>query len=97
MKAMWHGTPMVLIPWGRDQPGVAARAKALGVAEVVPRTDATAATIGAAVERVLANSAMRRSAADHSARLRGSNPPARAAALIESLVEARRRVDRVSG
>jgi UDP:flavonoid glycosyltransferase YjiC (YdhE family) len=88
MKALWHGTPMVLIPWGRDQPGVAARAQALGVAEVVPRTDATAATIGAASKRVSANAAMRRTAARHSARLRASNPPANAAMLIESLVEA---------
>jgi MGT family glycosyltransferase len=88
MKGLWHGTPMVLIPWGRDQPGVAARAQALGVAEVVPRTDATAATIGAASKRVMANAAMRRTAAEHSARLRTSTPPANAAGLLESLVEA---------
>jgi len=97
MKAMWHGTPMVLIPWGRDQPGVAARAKALGVAEIVPRTDATAATIGAAIKRVMANTAMRRAAGEHSARLRGSNPPATAAVLIESLVEVAKPGGRVSG
>jgi UDP:flavonoid glycosyltransferase YjiC (YdhE family) len=88
---------MVLIPWGRDQPGVAARAKALGVAEVVPRTDATAATIGAAIKRVMANTAMRRTAGGHSARLKASNPPATAAVLIESLVEAAKPGDRVSG
>jgi UDP:flavonoid glycosyltransferase YjiC (YdhE family) len=23
MKALYHGVPMVLVPWGRDQPGVA--------------------------------------------------------------------------
>jgi hypothetical protein len=28
MKALWYGRPMVLMPWGRDQPGVAARAHA---------------------------------------------------------------------
>ena len=97
MKALWHGTPMVLIPWGRDQPGVAARAQALGVAEVVPRTDATAATIGAAIKRVMANTAMRRAAGEHSARLRGSNPPATAAVLLESLVEVAKPGGRVSG
>jgi UDP:flavonoid glycosyltransferase YjiC (YdhE family) len=37
MKALWYGRPMVLMPWGRDQPGVAARARALGVAEVLER------------------------------------------------------------
>jgi UDP:flavonoid glycosyltransferase YjiC (YdhE family) len=88
MKALWHGRPMVLIPWGRDQPGVAARAQALGVAEVVSRNDATAASIGTAVKRVMTNTAMGRYAAEHSARLRASNPPADAATLIESLVEA---------
>jgi UDP:flavonoid glycosyltransferase YjiC (YdhE family) len=37
MKAIRYGVPMVLVPWGRGQPGVAARADALGVAAVVPR------------------------------------------------------------
>jgi len=86
MKALWQGKPMVLIPWGRDQPGVAARAKALGVAEVVPRAESTAETIGAAVRRSIANEEMRRNAARHSARLRATDPPAKAAALLESLV-----------
>ena len=87
MKALWHGKPMVLIPWGRDQPGVAARAQALGVAEVVSRQNATAATIGTAVKKVTTDTTMGRSAAKHSARLRATNPPADAATLIASLVE----------
>jgi len=85
MKALWHGRPMVLIPWGRDQPGVAARAQALGVADVVPRTEATRETLAAAVDRVLVNAEMRNTAATHSARLRATDPPARAAARIDSL------------
>ena len=85
MKALWHGRPMVLIPWGRDQPGVAARAQALGVADVVPRTEATRETLAAAVDRVSVNADMRNTAATHSARLRATDPPARAAARIESL------------
>jgi hypothetical protein len=40
-KALYYGAPMVLVPWARDQPGVAARAAALGAAEVVPRDDLT--------------------------------------------------------
>lgn len=36
-KSMYHGVPMVLIPWARDQPGVAVRASALGIARIVPR------------------------------------------------------------
>jgi len=87
MKALWQGKPMVLIPWGRDQPGVAARAQALGVAEIIPRAEATAETIGAAVQRSLDNKEMARNAAKHSARLRATNPPAEAATRIESLVD----------
>ncbi|HVS04677.1 MAG TPA: nucleotide disphospho-sugar-binding domain-containing protein [Candidatus Dormibacteraeota bacterium] len=86
MKALWHGKPMVLVPWGRDQPGVAARAEALGVAEVVPCAQATAETIGAAVKRSLADQEMGRKAAKHSARLRATDPPAQAAARLESLL-----------
>ncbi len=86
MKALWHGKPMVLIPWGRDQPGVAARARALGVAEVVPREQATAETIGAAAKRVLVSEEMGRNAALHSTRLRATDPPATAATHLESLL-----------
>jgi len=84
-KALRHGRRSVPIPWGRDQPGVAARAQALGVADVVPRTEATRETLAAAVDRVSVNADMRNTAATHSARLRATDPPARAAARIESL------------
>lgn len=66
---------------------VAARAEALGVAEVVPCEHATPETIGAAVKRTLADREMGRRAAKHSARLRGTDPPATAAARFESLLE----------
>lgn len=85
MKALWEGRPMVLMPWGRDQPGVAARARALGVAEVVPRTEDAQNALAEAVERTLANSDMRRNAEMHSARLRATDPPAIAASLLESI------------
>src|SRR5262249_53253148 len=51
MRALWHGVPMVLVPWGRDQAGVAARAERLGVAAVVPRAELTADSLAAAVRR----------------------------------------------
>jgi MGT family glycosyltransferase len=86
MKALWWGRPMVLVPWGRDQPGVAARAASLGVAEVVPREVADGETLLAAVDRALASRTMRSTAAVHSARLQATNPPALAASLLESLV-----------
>ena len=86
MKALWHGTPMVLIPWGRDQPGVAARAQALGVADVIPRASATREALAATADRARANAEMRNAAAMHSARLRTTDPPAAAAVLVESLL-----------
>jgi MGT family glycosyltransferase len=86
MKALWHGRPMVLVPWGRDQPGVAARAAALSVAEIVPREAATADALSAAVDRALVDETMRRAAAHHRDRLRATDPPGTAAALVETLL-----------
>ena len=86
MKALWYGRPMVLVPWGRDQPGVAFRAAALGVAEVVPREDASADTLSAAVDRALGDEAMTDAASRHGDRLRATDPPGTAAALVEALL-----------
>ena len=70
----------------RDQPGVAARARALGVAEVVHRGEDAEAALAEAISRTLGNSAMQKAAAAHSERLRKTNPPQLAASLLESLV-----------
>jgi UDP:flavonoid glycosyltransferase YjiC (YdhE family) len=85
MKALWEGRPMVLMPWGRDQPGVAARAQALGVAAVVPRGADARTALAEAIERVLGSPQMQTSAAKNSARLQATDPPAFAASLLESL------------
>ena len=86
MKALWYGRPMVLVPWGRDQPGVAARAAALGVAEVVPRENASPEALSAAIDVVLNSVRMRDDAALHGARLRATDPPQVAAELLETLL-----------
>jgi UDP:flavonoid glycosyltransferase YjiC (YdhE family) len=86
MKALWFGRPMVLVPWGRDQPGVAARAATLGVAAVVPREQATAETLSAAADRVLAGEEMRAASARHGERLRSTDAPSKAAEFLERLV-----------
>src|SRR5437588_5900255 len=85
MKALWYGVPMVLIPWGRDQPGVAARAERLGVARVVPRDQLTAETVGSALDAVLENPTFGEAARSHAARLRQQDPVAVACAAIEAL------------
>lgn len=86
MKALWHGRPMVLVPWGRDQPGVAARAERLGVAAVVPRDRASAEALSGAIDRALADHEMEEAAARHAARLSGTDPVGRAASLLETLL-----------
>jgi UDP:flavonoid glycosyltransferase YjiC (YdhE family) len=85
MKALWWGRPMVLVPWGRDQPGVAARAEALGVAAVVPREDASTGAISAAIERALSDELMHAASAQNADRLRDTDPRTTAAELLERL------------
>jgi MGT family glycosyltransferase len=53
MKSMLHGVPMVLVPWGRDQPGVAARAEKMGTAVVVPKPECSARVLTEAIRKIL--------------------------------------------
>lgn len=76
----------VLIPWGRDQPGVAARAEALGVAGIVPRESCIGEVLAEAIDRTLDDETMREAAAHHRDRLRATDPPAAAASLLEALL-----------
>ena len=87
MKDVWYGCPMVLIPWGRDQPGVAARAVALGVARSVSREEASPQTISDAIDAVLADESMVRRARQHATRLRATDPSQTAAAYISTLLK----------
>lgn len=86
MKALKHGVPMVLVPWGRDQPGVAARAQALGTAIVVDRHAADAETISTAIDTCLANEEMREATSQHRTRLATGDPQVMAADHIEALL-----------
>jgi len=86
MKALWHGRPVVMVPWGRDQPGVAARAAALGIGEVISPEAASAETLRRAIDRVLAGAPFGEAARKHAARLRATDPQGAAAAALESLL-----------
>jgi UDP:flavonoid glycosyltransferase YjiC (YdhE family) len=86
MKALTRGVPMVLVPWGRDQPGVAWRAGRLGVAEVVRSEDATAERLADAVEHARSDPTMKERAWMHRARLGASDPQREAAGWIETLL-----------
>lgn len=86
-KALYYGVPMVLVPWGRDQPGVAARAAALGVAEVIARPDFTAQRLSTAIQRVLGTPHYQEMAARIAGRLQAQDAVALARARIEALLE----------
>ncbi len=86
MKALRHGVPMVLVPWGRDQPGVAVRAEAMGVAEVVPRSECSAGRVMRAVARLLDNPGYTEAARRASDRLRADDPLGRACGITEGLL-----------
>jgi hypothetical protein len=68
-KSLYYGVPMVLVPWDRDQPGVAFRATRVGVAEVVPREALTEERLAVAIERVLETPRYRQEAARFAERL----------------------------
>jgi UDP:flavonoid glycosyltransferase YjiC (YdhE family) len=87
MKALQHGVPMVLVPWGRDQPGVAARAGAMGAAEVIHRSECTAARVAQAVARVLDEPRYAEAARRASERLRADDPIGRACGFVEALLQ----------
>jgi MGT family glycosyltransferase len=86
-KALYYGAPMVLVPWDRDQPGVAARAAALGVAEVIARHDLTEQRLSTAIQRVLGTPRYQENAARVAGRLQARDAVALARARIEELLE----------
>jgi len=86
-KALYYGVPMVLVPWDRDQPGVAARAATLGVAEVIARHDLTERRLSAAIDKVLSTPSYQENAARIAGRLQARDAVALARAQIEALLE----------
>ena len=88
MKGLYYGVPMVLVPWGRDQPGVAQRAEAAGVAAVVPRDECNQDRVGAAIRRVLDDPDYRAKAQRISARLQAENAVEISCDHVDRLLEA---------
>ncbi len=86
-KALYYGVPMVLVPWGRDQPGVAARAAAVGVAEVVARQDLTELRLSAVIHKVLGTPSYQEKSARFAERLQAQDSVANARTQIEALLE----------
>jgi UDP:flavonoid glycosyltransferase YjiC (YdhE family) len=86
MKTLAHGLPMVLIPWGRDQPGVAARVEAAGAAIVVPRDRCTDERVAAAIREVLTQPRYAVASSAIAARMRDNDAIATASAAIDELL-----------
>jgi UDP:flavonoid glycosyltransferase YjiC (YdhE family) len=86
LKALYYEVPMVLVPWGRDQPGVAARAEALGVAQVIPREALSDVRLSEAVAAVLRAPQYQSEAQRHAQRLQGQHPVDVACQAIEALL-----------
>jgi UDP:flavonoid glycosyltransferase YjiC (YdhE family) len=85
MKSLWFGVPMVLVPWGRDQPGVAARATHAGAALALERDEFSPERLASAVDAILAEPSYRQAARAMRSRLRASDSVLRACELLEGL------------
>lgn len=88
LAALASGTPMVIVPLAADQPDNGDRCLAAGVARVVAREEADAATIQAAVAAVLTDSAYQRRADAVAVEVAAMPGPDAAIERIESIVRA---------
>jgi zeaxanthin glucosyltransferase len=85
LESIAEGKPMVAIPIGNDQPGVAARLAAKGAAIVLPRRSLTPAKVESAVRAVIQNDRYRSAVAA----LRESIGQIDGAALAAQIIEAK--------
>jgi UDP:flavonoid glycosyltransferase YjiC (YdhE family) len=90
-RALLLGLPLVLVPFGADQPYIAARCADLGVGIVAATAETvTAAALRDAIGAVLEESSYRKAAAELAAELREAEPLATASSMITSLSASRR-------
>jgi zeaxanthin glucosyltransferase len=89
LESLSEGVPMVAIPLGNDQPGVAARLKARGAGVVVSRGRLSVARLRAAVRLVMQDRSYRDAARALQAAIRQVNGPELAADVIEEVLKLR--------
>ena len=89
LESLSEGVPMVAIPLGNDQPGVAARLKARGAGVVVSRRRLNAARLSKAVTLVLQDGRYREAAQALQGAIRQLDGPGHAANLIEEVLRLR--------
>jgi zeaxanthin glucosyltransferase len=86
LESLAAGVPLVCIPLGNDQPGVAARVAARGAGVIVPRPRLNATRLCAAVRTVLVDSSYRLEARTMQAALRQIDGLQMASDVIESFL-----------
>jgi UDP:flavonoid glycosyltransferase YjiC (YdhE family) len=83
LESLAEGVPLVCIPMGNDQPGVASRVAMRGAGLVVPMRKLKAERLRSAVRTVLENESYRRAARKAQAAIQQSDGLDRAADIIE--------------
>ncbi len=89
LESLCEGVPLVAIPLGNDQPGVAARVKARSACVVVPRHRLKASRLRKAVLMVLHDAKYRNAAQVLQESIRRIDGPGSAATLIEQVLQFR--------
>ncbi len=89
LESLCEGVPLVAVPLGNDQPGVAARVKARGACVVVPRQRLNPTRLRKAVMQVLQDPRFREAAQSLQRTLQRMDGPGRAAELIELVLNRR--------
>ena len=89
LESLLEGVPMVAVPLGNDQPGVAARLKARGACVVVSRYRLNASRLRKAVRLLLENGSYREAAQGLQRAIQQLDGPNRAADLIEEVLNLR--------
>jgi MGT family glycosyltransferase len=89
LESLAEGVPLVAVPLGNDQPGVAARVAARGAGVVIPRRRLNPLRLRNAVRMVLENQSFREAAHELKKRMQQMDGLARAADLIETALALR--------
>ncbi len=89
LESLAEGVPLVCIPQGNDQPGIAARVAARGAGVVVPPRRANAERVRAAVRAVLEDESYRGAARKVQSAMSQIDGLERAADLIEDVLKIR--------
>ncbi|HEV2175160.1 MAG TPA: glycosyltransferase [Nitrospira sp.] len=83
LESLSHGVPMVAIPVGNDQPGVASRLKWVGAGEFLPIKQLNAARLKPLIRRVLGEPSYHRRAQEMMGRIKKADGVRQAVELIE--------------